>query len=77
MLLLDVRLEEGEVVCRFKAGAAGTLDDETASMSLDDLVDCGLVVEDEDETFSMVIAPGSELRLELEGAELVTRLDER
>ena len=58
-------LEGGEIVSRFRADMAGTLDDESATMSLADLVDCGLVVEDDDETYSLVIEPGSELKLEL------------
>lgn len=74
MLLLDFRLEGGEIVCRFRADMAGTLDDESATMSLADLVDCGLVVEDDDETYSLVIEPGSELKLELGELFLVTRL---
>ncbi len=73
MLLLDFRLEGGEIVSRFRADMAGTLDDESATMSLADLVDCGLVVED-DETYSLVIEPGSELKLELGELFLVTRL---
>ncbi|HJN73523.1 MAG TPA: hypothetical protein QGF58_06270 [Myxococcota bacterium] len=74
MLLLDFRLEGGEIVSRFRADMAGTLDDESATMSLADLVDCGLVVEDDDETYSLVIEPGSELKLELGELFLVTRL---
>jgi len=52
----------------------GSLDDDATRMSLRDLVDCGLVVEDEDETWSLVLEPGSELRLEVDGVELVTRV---
>lgn len=77
MLLLDFRLEGGEIVCRFKSGLVGSLDDETATMSLEDLVDCGLAVEDDDETYSLVIESPSELTLQVEGVELVMKLGER
>lgn len=78
MLLLDFRLESGQVVVRFRSGSAGSLEDEAASWPLADLADVGMAFEDDEEgVYAFVLEPGSELSLQIEGVELLSRLVER
>lgn len=78
MLLLDFRLEGGQVVVRFRSGSEGSLEDEAASWPLGEVADLGIAFEDDEEgVYALVLEPGSEVTLDVAGVRLVSRLAER
>ncbi len=73
MKVLDLTMERGQVVARFRETARGVLEDDVMSWPLEDLIEGGMAFEDDDGLVALVLEVDSELRLKVRGGEVVAR----